>query len=102
MLCIASNVNLESELKLIDFKDPTSKIVGSIVINQLINSMNDVSISSQKYFTLYDVALDLVWEKMNTGHWCSVEKPWRILFTLISILKVKVLLKFTTECEKKQ
>ena len=102
MLRIASNVNLESELKLLNFKDPSSEIVGSIVIKQLITSMHDASISSQRNFMIYDATLDFVWEKMNTGHWCSVEKPWRILFTLASILKIKVLLKFITECEKKQ
>ena len=89
-------------LKLLDFKDITSKSVSTMIINQLIITLNSTSISLQEQFMLFDAALDLVWEKMNTGHWCTLDSSWRILYTIFSVLKIRVLLKFTTDYASKQ
>lgn len=40
------------------------------------------------YQTL-DAALDLVWEKLNTGHWRSVNADWRSLYALVVLAKVR-------------
>ena len=36
-----------------------------------------------------DFALDLVWEKLNTGHWKSVDAKWRSLYALVVLAKVR-------------
>ena len=36
-----------------------------------------------------DSALDLVWEKLNTGHWKSVDANWRSLYALVVLAKVR-------------
>ena len=33
------------------------------------------------------VGLDVVWEKLNTGHWKDVHKTWREVYTVCSLLK---------------
>ena len=40
-------------------------------------------------YAALDSALDLVWEKLNTGHWKSVEPGWRRLYGLVVIAKVR-------------
>ena len=36
-----------------------------------------------------DSALDLIWEKLNTGHWKSVDANWRSLYALVVLAKVR-------------
>jgi len=102
LLSNATNKALEWEFNNLSFKDPTAAAVSSMLTNQLTISINDSSISDREHFMLFEVALDFVWEKLNTGHWCSVENSWRRLFTLISILKARTLLYFTKDNERKQ
>ena len=40
-------------------------------------------------YTALDSALDLVWERLNTGHWKSVDNGWRRLYALVVIAKVR-------------
>ena len=98
----ASNDALELQFKNLEFNDRGAAVVSSILLNQVMMSMNDYSNSYREQYMLFDGALDFVWEKLNTGHWCSVENSWRRLFTLISILKARTLLYVTRDYKKKQ
>merc|ERR1719328_1082583 len=44
--------------------------------------------------------LDLVWEKLNTGHWVHVENSWRLLHSMISLLKARTLINFINDNKK--
>lgn len=102
LLLKASNDALELQFKNLEFNDRGAAVVSSILLNQVMMSMNDYSNSYREQYMLFDGALDFVWEKLNTGHWCSVENSWRRLFTLISILKARTLLYVTRDYKKKQ
>ena len=63
-------------------------------------ALNDLTISRQKQFAIFDSMLDLVWEKLNTGHWCSVDNSWRKLHSILSLLKVRTLMYFVKDKKK--
>ena len=98
----ATNENIELELNRLSFNDPTTKVESNMLCNQLITCLKDHDGSSQQHFIIFDSALDFVWEKLHTGHWCLVADSWRKLFTLISILKARTLIDFSHDSEKKQ
>ena len=98
----ATNENVEFELSRLSFNDPTTKAESNMLCNQLITCLKDRAGSSQQHFIIFDSALDFVWEKLHTGHWCLVADSWRKLFTLISILKARTLIDFSHDSEKKQ
>ena len=91
------NEQLALELTRLDSKHPSSNPTCSILKDELIRGFNDLSISHPRQFMLADFTLDFIWEKLNTGHWCSVEISWRKMFTLVSILKARTLLHFVDD-----
>ena len=99
---LASNQNLQLEINNLDCKDPIAITVSSMLTNLLDTSIYDSLDSYQEQFMLFESALDFVWEKLHTGHWYKVEYSWRKLFTLISILKVRTVLYYIRDNEKKQ
>ncbi|XP_074654974.1 bifunctional peptidase and arginyl-hydroxylase JMJD5-like [Tubulanus polymorphus] len=42
---------------------------------------------SQNCIQYCDVLLDIVWEKLNTGHWNDVADDWRYFYTFLSTVK---------------
>jgi len=36
--------------------------------------------------------MDFIWEKLNTGHWSEVDTVWRKLFSIVSVIKVLIIL----------
>ena len=68
--------------------------------NNILATLDDLSTSYQKQFAVYDSMLDLVWEKLNTGHWIHVENSWRLLHSMISLLKARTLINFINDNKK--
>ena len=48
-------------------------------------------------YAALDSALDLVWERLNTGHWKSVDADWRRLYALVVIAKVRRVAEMTDD-----
>ena len=97
ILNLVSNEQLELELNKLDSKHPSANPTCSILKDELIRGFKELPISHRHQFVLADYTLDFIWEKLNTGHWCSVEISWRKLFTLVSILKARTLLLFVKD-----
>jgi len=94
MFVLASDSIIKQEIVKLTFNVPSNIEVNSIVENYIHATMHDLSASCQKQFAIFDSVLDFVWEKLNTGHWCSIENSWRKLHTILSILKVRTLMNF--------
>ena len=94
MFDLATNNNLKQEIDNLSENVHFDGKLNSIVEDHILAAMNDTSVSYQKQFAVFDSALDFVWEKLNTGHWCSVENSWRKLHTIVSILKIRTLMYF--------
>ena len=52
-------------------------------------SVANVCLARGGDYPALDSALDLVWEKLNTGHWKSVDADWRRLYALVVLAKVR-------------
>jgi len=94
LLSKASNSSIKQEIVNLTLNVPFNIELNSIVENHIHATMHDSSASYQKQFAIFDSVLDFVWEKLNTGHWCSIENSWRKLHTILSILKVRTLMYF--------
>ena len=92
IIYLVGNEQLALELNQLDDKHPSSNPTCSILKDELIRGVNELSIYHRHQFMLADYTLDFIWEKLNTGHWSSVKISWRKLFTLVSILKARTLL----------
>ena len=66
------------------------------VVSGLIISQTDQILQEEKFdqnhFYSAQALLDFIWEKLNTGHWSNVDIIWRQLFTIISVIKVMIVL----------
>ena len=95
-----SNTNIKLELdKSCSISSSDTKLDASVAKTTL-ELMEDTTMFHQSKFAAFDSMLDLVWEKLNTGHWCSVENSWRKLHTILSLLKVRTLMLFIYENKK--
>lgn len=68
-------------------------VLGNFVlklISQLVDSFYTESGSLAKYLELSKVLLDIIWEKLNTGHWKDVDVSWRLSYSLVSCIKALV------------
>jgi len=73
-------------------KDPVSQLIISEA-DKILHHEKSV----QNDFHSIQALLDFIWEKLNTGHWSAVDIVWRQLFSIISVIKVLVVLRLSEE-----
>lgn len=100
LLTEAKNENIKKEISGIRSKFSSDTKVNILIENIILTTLDDLSTSYQKQFAVYDSLLDLVWEKLNTGHWVHVENSWRLLHSMISLLKARTLINFINDNKK--
>ena len=65
--------------------------VSGLIISQFDQILQEEKFDQNSYYSAQAV-LDFIWEKLNTGHWSNVDIIWRQLFTIISVIKVLIVL----------
>ncbi|XP_064599314.1 lysine-specific demethylase 8-like [Liolophura sinensis] len=66
------------------------RVLGNFVlelINQLLDSFYTGNGSLTKCYEISKILLDIIWEKLNTGHWKDVDISWRLAYSLVSCIK---------------
>ncbi len=56
--------------------------------NCMASEVGAVCLQHPDSYSILDAALDVVWERLNTGHWRAVDSRWRELYGLISVARV--------------
>lgn len=91
-------MNTEFE-KLVTKKQITSalsKISSNDSVSHLVIAQAEQILHQEKFnhlsFYSAQALIDFIWEKLNTGHWSEVDIVWRKLYSIISVLKVLIIL----------
>jgi len=91
-------MNTEFE-KLVTKKQITSalsKISSNDSVSHLVIAQAEQILHQEKFnhlsFYSAQALIDFIWEKLNTGHWSEVDIVWRKLYSIISVIKVLIIL----------
>ena len=65
----------------------TEETILKMVISETVD-LTKTENSSKYSYERSEMLLNYVWEKLNTGHWSTVDVKWRYIFTVLSVHKV--------------
>jgi len=93
------NNELEEILNKKQIASVLSKISSNNSVSQLIIVQAKQILNQEKFdnscFYSAQALMDFIWEKLNTGHWSEVDIVWRKLFSIVSVIKVLIILELS-------
>ena len=89
---LVTKKEISTFLSSISTQDPVSRLILTQA-GQILDQEKFV----HNHFYSTQALMDFIWEKLNTGHWSAVDTVWRKLFSVISIMKVLIVIELGGE-----
>jgi len=78
--------------------DAENETIAMIVKNEVVKCLRKEQLNSND-FEIAQAHLDIIWEKLHTGHWQDVKDCFRTLYAVVSVLKIVIILHISKDID---